>query len=411
VVTTDDCPHNLPREPKNANDSIAKRLAGFRTPDDVEVEQCRLKYEKFIAEQWNTLEQDSLSLIEPWALEYISPFLQKGDTLFYPFGGPDIAYPLRFFPSVHEYVLVGLEPIGNLDAIARSLKNEASFVALEKAIYNYLGKGFFITSEMLSQFSNKNYVNGVLCLILLELAKLEFDIDDIEEISINSNGRENARGKGILSCVKITFSKKGDTSPPKTIYYLKANLHNSSVGHINALKKFMDQRQFVTLVKSASYAMHDSSFSKIRNLILNDSKLLLQDDSGIPFCYFGDKWEKFIFGEYTVPTLKTFRKNKQNDLADYYASNEKLKIPFKIGYGFNQERPNLLLVVSPQRQKKRKNLMKMFLPYLIFGNPPEGKFDDIFWKSREKTTDGLAPQSSPLPPIEYSFVQQLRSAS
>jgi hypothetical protein len=95
--------------------------------------------------------------------------------------------------------------------------------------------------------------------------------------------------------------------------------------------------------------MHDSAFSQIRDFILFNTTLLLQDDSGIPFHYFSTfKWKKYIFGEYTNPTIKVFQKNKQIDLADYYATHEKIGIPFKMGYGHNQERPNLLLAI-PRR--------------------------------------------------------------
>ncbi|MDR2766196.1 MAG: hypothetical protein LBB63_01900 [Holosporaceae bacterium] len=344
------CPYGALKEPKNGYDKIAKLLAGFRTAEDRKIATSRVEYEEFIADQWRALERASLSPVGSWAQEYIGPFVENGDVLFYPFGGPDVAYPIKFFPTVREYVLLGLEPIGSLEGINKGFREEIFYIALRRAVNNYLGKGFFITSEMSSQFSDRNRVNGVVCLILLELAKLGFDIDNVERISIDKKGLERPAGKNMVGCVKITFSGNGDASP-RRIYYMRANLHNSSVNAVNTVRNFMKRRRVVTLVKSASYAMHDSSFSRIRDLILNDSQLLLQDDSGIPFCYFGDRWEKFIFGEYTTPTLKTFQKNRQQDLADYYASHEKFRIPFKIGYGFNQERPNLLLAVSPQRQK------------------------------------------------------------
>ncbi|MDR2067830.1 MAG: hypothetical protein LBP41_02470, partial [Holosporaceae bacterium] len=43
-----------------------------------------------------------------------------------------------------------------------------------------------------------------------------------------------------------------------------------------------------------------------------------------------------------------FQKNKQIDLANYYAAHDKIGIPFKIGYGYSRERPNLLLAI-PRR--------------------------------------------------------------
>ncbi|MDR2067510.1 MAG: hypothetical protein LBP41_00790, partial [Holosporaceae bacterium] len=286
---------------KNAYDQVAKQLAGLHVPDDRLNDPSAINYAKFIAEEWDSLMKASLSPISGWAEEHVTPFVGDVKVVFYPFGGPDIAYAVRFFPTAQSYVLVGLEPIGNFDSIKNEVRSASLLASVEGAISYFLHHGFFVTYDMITQLSHKN-TKGGLCLILLELARLGFDINSVENISINAGGLEVANESNALRCIKIIFNKAGE-SILRTVYYVKADLQNSRDGRVICLKKFLERAPVVTLVKSASYAMHDSAFSQIRDFILSNTRLLLQDDSGIPFHYFNSlRWEKYIFGEYTVPT-------------------------------------------------------------------------------------------------------------
>jgi hypothetical protein len=105
----------------------------------------------------------------------------------------------------------------------------------------------------------------------------------------------------------------------------------------------------MTFIKSASYVLHDKSASQTRDFILENAKAVLQDDTGIPFHYFDSRWDKHVFGQYTQPTLPIFRNYQQKTLSDYYANHKPVEIGFKIGYGFNQERPNLILAIPTHR--------------------------------------------------------------
>jgi hypothetical protein len=98
-------------------------------------------------------------------------------------------------------------------------------------------------------------------------------------------------------------------------------------------------------VKSASYALHDPTLSNLKKFILDNSQFVLQDDTGVPFADFDKKWNKFAFGTYTEPTLTIFKGYKQHSLVEFFKHSEKVKIPFKMGYGYNQCRPNLVLAI------------------------------------------------------------------
>jgi hypothetical protein len=314
--------------------AVAKKLSGVATDNP--------EYSTFIKTKWEKLCNDSLGAIEEWSRKNVIPNIGDFHTVFYPFGGPDIASPLKFFPNANTYILVGLEPIEHFAEIDRNADRPEMQESLKNAFSWYLQKGFFVTSEMSRKLSSK-FLHGTMCLILPQLALLEFSIDNVEDISIDANGNELPRANGMLNGAKITCSKESDKSQ-KIIYYIRANLSNSNARLAN-LTSFMDRRTFITFIKSASYALHDHTLSKFKHFLLRHSKAIFQDDTGIPFGDFNNEWEKYAFGIYTEPVLRIFKNYKQQSMLNFFKTKSIVNIPFKIGYGFNQGRPNLLLTV------------------------------------------------------------------
>ncbi|MDR0968419.1 MAG: hypothetical protein LBL99_02145 [Holosporaceae bacterium] len=339
-------PNSAKTSQTNVYDDVAKRLAGIYIPNDALGSQSRVDYANFVEKSWLKLEESSLSKIKEWAATNIAPRLGEANAVFYPFGGPDIAYALRFFPKAQTYVLLGLEPIGSFDDIKKNVDSEGTFIALKEAASWYLEKGYFITSQMATQLSNRN-IRGVLYLMLIELVKSGYTITLVEDLSIDAEGQEVPRQIGAVDCVKITFAPN-EGGAAKTAYYIRCNLLDSN-RKLSNLFNFVKRLKFATFIKSASYVLHDKSASKMKNFILENSAAILQDDTGVPFKSFDAKWDKYVFGEYDKPTLPIFDIYQQKDLADYFKSQNPAKIPFKIGYGFNKERPNLTLAVPTRR--------------------------------------------------------------
>jgi hypothetical protein len=95
--------------------------------------------------------------------------------------------------------------------------------------------------------------------------------------------------------------------------------------------------------------MHKAYFSDIRSTILNGSRAILQDDSGLPWKLFNDNTRDVtLYGAYTG-TIDIFPKDFQKDLDDAYKkepSKSKVKdLPFGIGYKYIKGTSNLMLSV------------------------------------------------------------------
>src|SRR5271169_1111667 len=56
-------------------------------------------------------ESAHLSKVREFSKKYLT---DKHDTMLYMFSGPDFLYAISFFPNASTYVLVGLEPVGEI---------------------------------------------------------------------------------------------------------------------------------------------------------------------------------------------------------------------------------------------------------------------------------------------------------
>jgi hypothetical protein len=100
-------------------------------------------------------------------------------------------------------------------------------------------------------------------------------------------------------------------------------------------------------MKGASYLCHLGDFDDIRNVILEKSTTLLQDDSGVPVRFFLDnKWQLNFFGTYKKP-INLFAHKYQGKLDSIYnkTTPKPEALDFGIGYVYMDKASNMMLAV------------------------------------------------------------------
>ncbi len=92
--------------------------------------------------------------------------------------------------------------------------------------------------------------------------------------------------------------------------------------------------------------MHNSPFTKIKELVLSHSQSLFQDDTGIPYKDFKNQLNLGLsfYGDYTKP-VKDFDDSKfQTDLDSAYKVNKNREaLPFSLGYHWGSKKQNYML--------------------------------------------------------------------
>jgi len=318
----------------------ARLVAGVDDPDAAPGDALRAAetyriHAREMTALWSHYESIASTKIRPWAEKSLAA-VPDAPTLFYPFGGADLLFPTTFFPKARTYVLVGLERVGvpaDLETLSAA-KLEALYGRARKAMTPLLKSSFFVTLDMQSDV----YAEGVVSVLEALLAGAGDRLVETSLVSVGGDGtlkpRESAETTHAKPGVRIDFVKDGETDV-RSVYYFRMDISDKGLSSLGGLLPFVDTLgPKVTFVKAASYCMHGSDFSMIRNYVLNNSLAILQDDTGVPYRYLdAAHWDVRYFGLYTKP-IPSFQRFRQPALAEAFARRENVgPLDFRIGYG------------------------------------------------------------------------------
>jgi len=256
----------------------------------------------------------------------------RAETVFYPFSGPDFIYVETFFPRATTYILCGLEPVGTLPSLETVQPLTLTLGWVKGSLKTLLDAGYFVTKDMRLELKS-GPLQGALPLLCVMLVRSGDRI-----VSLTSD-----RGHA-----EIQFVAPGDTRT-RTLSYFCADLSDGALGKGSAFLDFIHQAQpDAAYIKAASYLMHGTGFSIIRNTLLTECSTIVQDDSGIPLRNFDlRRWHLHLYGTYETP-LDIFKQYYQPDLAELYAKSPAMKIDFGVGYHWNLKSSNLLVATATQ---------------------------------------------------------------
>jgi hypothetical protein len=303
------------------------------------------RHAAFFDSHWKELEDRQLSRVRAWSAENVK---QTQPVLYYMFSGPDFLYANAFFPNTKTVIMSGLEPSGAIpelsDVSSRALGRELG--AIRGALGNLLKHSYFITSEMGSQL-HRGRLSGTLPIIYVFLARSGKTIREVSLVSIDKDGRLHPQDEpGLESSAKgakIVFS--GTDGAEQTLYYFRTDLSNKGVASSGFLQFCGSFGTGDGFIKSASYLLHNSGFSEVREFLLKNSVAIVQDDTGIPVKYLGDPdWQLRPFGTYLHP-ISQFSRNGQPKLVELYRKVRPAPLGFTVGYRWGKP-SNLLLALK-----------------------------------------------------------------
>jgi len=217
---------------------------------------------------------------------------------------------------------------------------------LENAMKSSLETTYFITKDMKIDLQQQN-LNGVLPILYAFIARADKSITRVTFGSLNGSGafQESAPGKrgGSVPGVRINYTdnQSGDS---QTLYYFNTDISDGGIKSTPGFLKFCGR--FGTgssFLKSSSYLMFEEGFGTIRNFILDRSRLIVQDDSGVPLAYFDpNKWNLRLFGTYLGP-IELFKQHFQPRLQELFAQSNPPPIEFGFGYRWNWKEANVIV--------------------------------------------------------------------
>jgi hypothetical protein len=341
-------PRAIPISPTVAGpNDVARFLAGMPVPDNSPLasltrEPAWQQHAAFFEEQFSKLTLRQLQKLHGWQQTYLPESLQPLPVVFYMFSGPDFLYADQFFPRAAVYVLCGKESLGPPPDPLRIANLSGALGNLENAMKSSLNTTYFITKDMKVDLHEQN-LNGVLPILYAFIARADKSITNVTFGSLNSSGafQEGARGGCPGVRIRYTDNQSGDS---QTVYYFTTDI---SDGGIKATPGFLKFCQHLgageSLLKSSSYLMFENGFATIRNFVVDHSRLIVQDDSGIPMTYFDpNKWNLRFFGAYLGP-IELFKQHFQPRLQELFAQTNPPPLEFGFGYRWNYKEANLIV--------------------------------------------------------------------
>jgi hypothetical protein len=298
-------------------------------------------------------DRDSLSKIRAFGGKEIP---QTDRPLLYFFSGPDFMYANAFFADAPTYVLSGLEPGGEVPKIEELNPRAVEYTLhnVERSLNSVLNLSFFQTNDMRRELS-EGPVFGTLPILYVFLARAGKTVSEAETIILDQEGNikpaspEGQSGEvgdtsqNDVRGLKIVFSDANHSR--QTLYYFTGDVSNDGLRKSGLLKFCERLGQSNALIKSASYLLHRDRYADLRDFILKQSALIMQDDSGIPVSQFDpSKWELQPFGNYVGP-IPLFRNRYQESLARLFQVHGRKGLDFGVGYQWRRNRSNLLLAV------------------------------------------------------------------
>jgi hypothetical protein len=333
-----------------SQNDIAQLLAGMKLSensplamlsDDPSIKQHASRFDM----AFGKLEAQQLGKIREWSATNLSA---PRPVMYYLFSGPDFLYANAFFPHASTYIFAGLEPPGQIPdlsklsrgAVGQTLRN------IQVSLGSILSMSYFITANMRTDL-NSGPVSGTLPILYVFLARSGKTIRDVSLVNLDENGNlqagDGVRTRSTARGVRIVFTSRD--GPPKTLYYFSTSVADEYNGQYALLKFCRQFSQGDSFLKSASYLLHRNSFSQARNFLLDQSALILQDDSGIPLADFQTgKWFLHPYGRYTSP-INMFSEHYQPKLTELYQRKLPGTMEFGIGYSSRFNGSNLLLAI------------------------------------------------------------------
>lgn len=304
--------------------------------------------------KWRRFDTTKLKPIESFVSSEFSR-QQNPSSVFYPFSGPDILFSSTLFPGASRFTMIGLEPVGTLPVIDdKDIYPDSIhhyFSKINSSLYAILNFSFFRTVSMKEDLRNEE-VDGTIHLLLLFLKRTGHTISSVKPFYVDSAGNQiYVQNTQVLKnkkyknpSIEIIAARNNQL---KTVTYTSTDLSNGGFTRNKGLQTFiLKATPEITYLKGASYLMHKATFSEIRNLILNHTGCVVQDDSGIGVNYIlkhKSKWQFKFYGNYTKP-INMFTQHYQPELDSLYKLLGTKPLGFGLGYNYRDKNSNFMII-------------------------------------------------------------------
>lgn len=318
----------------------AKILAGTDVTPLAELDDRKrfaTEYASMATEKWSRYQQKIATPLRDWAAKQLPS--AAGETVYYPFAGPDLPTVHLLYPDAKRYVLIALQKGGRVPRLATGKPAVARlfFRVFSRGWKSFAHRGFFHTDHMNRDMNEDSFVEGVTPVLMGFAAGLGYEVLTVSPIRVNADGSDLEPHPGdktkreTWDSVRLLLKRADGTQV--TVDYLHMDLSDGF------LKKDEAHRSWVEMIsknkvvtKAASHLMQKPFFSIVKQAILEHATSIWQDETGIDYSELDKHFDTQLFGEFTRAN-KLWHENVQRSLSRAYAKRKDIQpLPFRVGY-------------------------------------------------------------------------------
>ncbi len=318
-------------------DESARVIAGYGAYTGKADEAFWRSYSQEVSNYWRDYERRIGRPMREWACQELGS--ADGVTVFYPFAGPDLPAAYQLFPDADRYVLLSMqrgEPPPRIEALSSSDLDDY-LNSFRRAWKFYGALGFFRTDDLDAVGkSESGRPVGVSGALMAFAVRLGFEVEAIEPIFLDLNQNLLAprdklgAGRDTWDSVRLTLRKDGRRV---IVDHVRMDLSNAALSITPGPRPWLERvARNPTILKAASHLPQEREFSIFRNLVVANSPLIVQDETGIDYAKLAENYSVRLYGKFTRPNT-SFEQDLQQSLAAAYRKAVGVKpLPFRSGY-------------------------------------------------------------------------------
>lgn len=336
-------------------DLTARVLSGLSTDgvaNEVGEDKLLKSFAKVAAGKWSDYQKKIGQPLAGWANGALTR--TAGETVFYPFAGPDFPTAVSLYPDAGRYVLVALQTGGrvpHLDAMTKK-QLDAYLGIFRRGWVDFARRGFFRTDDLKADTGKDHQLEGITPVLMAFAAASGFTVVSVEPVRIKADGTDLEVHPGskdeIATWDSVRLSLRRADGKPVILDYVFLDLSDGYLGkHKEAESWITAMASNRVFTKAASHLMQKPFFSKMRDALVMHAPTIVQDETGLDYKDLTKQFEVTLYGRFER-AHKLWTEGVQRELATAYKTRDDVK-PLKFKYGYEKDAGSCIQVAVRKR--------------------------------------------------------------
>ncbi|MEI6416021.1 MAG: hypothetical protein WCP34_17425 [Pseudomonadota bacterium] len=330
--------------PSTEASQIARLLAGMDMRN-VSPDPMHGQYVTAVNDGWQAFMQNLGNPLHAWASREVPR--GAGQTVFYPFSGPDLPSVLAIYPAATHFVMISDQYATRyFDPFALNEPDQTRVVQALGESWTRFGRlGFFLTQDLNKNGGQKYHLSPSMILMAFAV-RLGYEVRSVRptcldpsNLTIRTLDAKDAR----WGSVRLELRKDGRDI---VVDYLQQDLSDRGLAKRPEVRGLIDSiTRGPVLMKAASHLPQKPGFSILRNAILTYSPLVVQDETGLEYDAMANRFNVQLYGVY-VGAYRLFKEDTNPSLVKAYRNRAQDVRPLDFRLGYEKEAGSAIQVAT-----------------------------------------------------------------